>query len=97
MPRQLHRYRFRGDIPSTEIADSLILAFFAAEGLHGTTAAWHFMKTHREPGIIDVSTPFGHDLEAIFLAFVRRQFGDGVFQIQEIQIGDYTVPGKEAA
>jgi hypothetical protein len=96
MPRQYHRYRFRGDIPIAEISDSLILAFFAAEGLHGSEAAWQFVTTHRR-GVIDVSTPFGRDLESIFQAFVRRQFGDGVFQIQEIQIGEYAMPGKEAA
>jgi len=95
--RTLYRFRFRSDIPIAEIDASLLLAYFAVEGLHGEAEAQRFVMTGIGPCVIDVSTPVGRDLAKILMAFVHRQFGDSAFLIQQIQINDIAVPGKVAA
>lgn len=97
MQRTLYRFRFRSDIPISEIDASLVLAYFAVEGLHGEAEARRFVTTGIGPCVIDVSTPVGRDLAKILMAFVHRQFGDNAFQVHQIQIINIAVPGKVAA
>lgn len=91
MLREAYRYRFSAEVDLHEAEDTLLLAILAVEGLYGQArvrmdAAYSVDESSRGI-IVDASTDVGQDVNAIFTAFLLREFGTGAFQVRRVEGG----------
>ncbi|MCZ2342030.1 MAG: hypothetical protein LC104_09580 [Bacteroidales bacterium] len=82
------RYDFAAQVPTDEIAATLILAVLATECLHGSTSvrretAYAFDPQTREC-TIDTTSRAGADLNRLFAGFAAREFGPGGFLVLRV-------------
>lgn len=83
----IYRFTLTPDIPTSELGDSLLLAFIAVEGLHGEAACRIEARIAIDrPGscVVDASNPVGSDLVKIITALLRRQFGADSFGVEQL-------------
>jgi hypothetical protein len=85
---EAYRYSFDTKVPLQEAIESLYLAIFAAEGVHGRAqvrldAGYAFDKEGRSLAI-DAGTPVGKTVSQIFTSLLTRQFGEDAFRVEHV-------------
>ena len=88
MSQQAYRYRFEERVTLKDAIESLYLAIFAAEGVHGRAqvlldAGYAFDQAGRTLAV-DAGTPVGRTVSQIFTALLSRQFGEGAFAVEMV-------------
>lgn len=96
MSRAVYCYAFAEGISLAEVQDSLILATFCAEGLHGRArvrldAGFH-LDEGRRACVVDASTPVGQTVAQIFTGLLIREFGDDAFSVERAGDRPSTTP-----
>ena len=78
------RYTFREDVVFAEVEETLLLALFGVESLHGEAPArleaGHLLDRPARVCLLACASPAGQDLNALFAGFLRRQFGPTAFR-----------------
>lgn len=91
MNQTTYRYRFNRDVPLQDVEETLLLGVLAAEGLHGEARvrmdAVYSVDESIRAIIVDASTEVGQDVNAIFTAFLLREFGQDAFQVRRVEGG----------
>jgi hypothetical protein len=86
MSRDVYRYTFDAKTSLTEVRDSLFLAVFSAEGVHGRTQvrldAAFCLDEKKRACVIDAATPVGKTIAQIFTGLLTRQFGEEAFTVK---------------
>ena len=88
MSTEIYRYDFEEVVPTEEIEASLLLAVWSCEALHGEAQvrldAAHFLDVAERKCVIDANTPVGRDLNKLFVAFLRREYGEDAFHVRRV-------------
>ena len=88
MSQIVYRYEFDADVAAEEIEASLLLAVLATESLHGEAQtrldAAHCLDPARRACVIEADTLVGRDINRLFVAFLRREFGADSFHVRRI-------------
>ena len=86
-----YRYQFGKGTDLREVEDTLLLAFLAAEGIFGEARVRMdgcYCEDHNGRALtVDASTPVGQIVNAVFTAYIIKEFGRDAFVV--------TRPGKE--
>ena len=95
---EAYRYTFREKVPLQEAIESLYLAIFASEGIHGRAqvlleAGYAFDEPKRTL-VVAAASAVGKTISRIFTALLSRQFGEGAFSVE--QVGAPREAGGEA-
>ncbi len=88
MSHDVYRYAFDEETSMIEVRDSLFLAIFCAEGLHGPArvrmdAGFH-LDEKQQACVVDAATLVGRTVAQIFTALILRQFGDDAFAVERL-------------
>lgn len=101
MIKDLYRYVFTPDVPVEEVEATLLLAVLATESLHGEAQTRldvaHFLDPPKRACVIDAGTPVGRDINRLFVGFVSREFGEGVFGVERVEEHLQREPQEAAA
>jgi hypothetical protein len=85
---EIYRYSFPPAIPLSEIEETLLLAIWGTESIHGESQARldasHLLDTDRRICVIHGGTPVGRDLNRLFVGFVAREFGADAFTVERV-------------
>jgi hypothetical protein len=86
MSRDIYRYTFDERNSMDEIRDSLFLAIFSAEGIHGEAqvrldAAFRLDEAKRACAL-DGSTAVGQTIARVFTWLLTREFGEDAFTVE---------------
>lgn len=88
MSREVRRYSFAASVPDAEIEDTLALAVFAAEGLHGQSRvridASYCFDLEKHACVIDAGSEVGLDICRMFTGFAIREFGESAFTVTRV-------------
>ena len=88
MSHEIYRYHFGETVPIADVKDSLLLAAFSAEGIHGATQvqldARFRLEEERRACVIDASTPVGRTIAQVFSSFLVHEFGEGAFTVERV-------------
>jgi hypothetical protein len=88
MSADVYRYSFPPHVPVEDIEATLLLALWGAESLHGEAQvrldAAHFLDPDRRAAVIDAGTQVGRDINRLFVGLIRREFGEGDFQVTRV-------------
>jgi len=88
MTSEIYRYDFEEVVPTEEIEASLLLAVWTCEALHREAQvrldAAHFFDVAERKCVIDANTAVGRDLNKLFVAFLRREYGEDAFQVRRV-------------
>ena len=88
MSRQARRYSFSASVPEDEIENTLALAVFAAEGLHGQSRvrleATYCFVPEKHACVIDDASDVGRDICRMFTGFAIREFGEAAFAVSRV-------------
>lgn len=97
MIRQAYRYKFADHVDLGEARDTLRLAIVAAEGLVGEARIRLDAAYALDPSInvivVGASTEVGRIINAIFVAFISREFGREAFDVLHVEC----LPRQEVA
>jgi hypothetical protein len=88
MSDDVYRYTFGKKTPLSEVRDSLLLAVFSAEGLHGRAqvrldAAFE-VDEKRGVCVVDAATSVGRSIVEIFTSLLAREFGEDAFTVERV-------------
>lgn len=88
MSHDVYRYAFDEETSMIEVRDSLFLAIFCAEGLHGAARVrmdvGFCLREKQQACVVDAATPVGRTVAQIFTALILRQFGDDAFTVERL-------------
>ena len=88
MSRDVYRYHFDEKTSLTEVRDSLFLAVFSAEGLHGRAQvrldAAFCLDEKKRACVVDAATPVGQAIARIFTELLTREFGEEAFTVERV-------------
>jgi hypothetical protein len=88
MSHDVYRYTFDEKTPIAEVHDSLFLAVFSAEGLHGRVQvrldAAFCLDEKKRACVVDAATPVGQAIARIFTGLLTRQFGEDAFTVERV-------------
>jgi hypothetical protein len=88
MTCNFYRYTFTEGTSLTEVENSLFLAVFSAEGLHGRAQvrlyAGYFLDEKRRACVVDAATAVGKTIAQIFTGLLGREFGDDAFTVERV-------------
>ena len=88
MSRDVYRYRFNRAAPMGDVRDSLHLAIFAAEGLHGRAQvrldAGYHVDEEKRACVVDAAAPVGRTVAQVFTGLLTRQFGEDAFTVERV-------------
>jgi hypothetical protein len=83
-----YKYEFRGKIDLRDVEDTLLLAFLAAEGVFGEARVRmdgsHDSDREARTLTVDASTPVGQAVNAVFTAYIIKEFGRDSFTVQRV-------------
>jgi hypothetical protein len=86
MPTEVYRYSFAENVQMEDVEASLVLAILATESLHGEAQvrldAAHFLDRDGRACVIDAATEVGHDINRLFIGFLRREFSGNSFTVE---------------
>lgn len=89
MTRTIYRYTFDPKVDADDVEASLLLAVFAAEGLHGAARVRmdgsFLFVAKRRVCVVDASNRVGRTIATIFTSFVLREFGAGAVKVEKIR------------
>lgn len=92
MARQVYRYRFNAKVPLDQAEETLLLAVYAAEGVHGAARvrleAGYLLDRKTRTCVVEASTPVGETVAQVFTGYLSREFGEDSFQAESV--GDDT-------
>lgn len=84
----IYRYTFRQNVDMHEIETSLLLAVFGLESLYGESRvrleAAHALDTEGHTCVIDASNDVGRDFNRLFIGYLRREFGEDSFRVEDV-------------
>jgi hypothetical protein len=84
----IFRYTIPPEVPLEDVEAALVLASFAVESLHGEALVQldggHALDPARRVCVVDAATGVGRDLNAIFIGFLRRQFGPSAVRLERL-------------
>jgi hypothetical protein len=88
MTDDVYRYTFDKGTPLSDVRDSLLLAAFSAEGLHGRAqvrldAAFE-VDEKKGVCVVDAATSVGRSIVQIFTSLLAREFGDDAFTVERV-------------
>lgn len=88
MTEEAYRFHFEKKIPLVEAIESLYLAIFSAEGVHGRAqvrldAGYSFDEGKRTL-VVDGGSAVGRTVAQIFTGLLARQFGEGAFTVEHV-------------
>lgn len=87
MSHEAYRFTFEQRVPITDAIESLYLAIFAAEGIHGRAQvrldAGYSLDEETRTLTVAAGTPAGQTVSQIFTSLLSRQFGDGAFSVEQ--------------
>jgi hypothetical protein len=88
MTSEAYRYTLEKRVPLTDAVESLYLAIFSAEGVHGRAqvrldAGYSFDEKKRTL-VIGSGSPAGRTIAQIFTGLLARQFGEGSFTVEHV-------------
>ena len=90
--RQAYRYWFSPEVALGDIAETLHLSLYAAEGIHGRTRVRLEVgyEIDREARIctVNAATPVGETVVQIFTSYLAREFGEDSFSVQRTPIDE---------
>ena len=85
---EAYRYTFTPQVPLQEAIESLYLAIFAAEGVHGRAQvrldAGYALEKAKRAIAVNAGTPVGKTVSQIFTSLLTRQFGEDAFSVQHV-------------
>ena len=88
MRRTVFRCRFEPDVPMDAVEDSVAIAWFAAEGIHGAARvrnhAAFLVHRRRRTCLVEASTKVGRTIAKVFAGLLRREFGEDGFRVERI-------------
>ena len=97
MNRDVYRYSFDEKTSLTEVRDSLFLAVFSAEGIHGRAQvrldAAFCLNEKKRACVVDAATPVGRTIAQIFTGLLTREFGEDAFTVERVLEPPETPPG----
>jgi hypothetical protein len=100
MSRDVYRYTFDEKTSLAEVRDSLFLAVFSAEGIHGRAQvlldAAFCLDEKKGACVVDAATPVGRTIAQIFTGFLTREFGEDAFKVERITERPAAEPGAAA-
>jgi hypothetical protein len=83
-----YRYTFTKETSLAEVENSLFLAMFSAEGLHGRAQvrldAAYFLDERRRACVIDADSAVGKTIAQIFTGLLGREFGEDSFTVERV-------------
>lgn len=86
MSRAVYCYAFAAGVSLAEVQDSLLLAVFCAEGLHGRAQvrldAGVCLDEKKRACVVDATTPVGQSVAQIFTELLTREFGEEAFTVE---------------
>jgi hypothetical protein len=101
MSEKVYRYSFSNKLDIQDIEDSLLLAVFVAECLHGRSrmrldASFNLEKKKRSCQI-DAGTEVGSCIARIFTGFLIREFSEANFRVERLDdaLKDKELPPNE--
>ena len=101
MTTEIYRYDFAGEVPTEDIEASLLLAVWSCEALHGEAQTRldtaHYLDAAERTCVVDAGTPVGRDLNRLFVAFLRREFGADSFHVRRVSKAPVAAPTPAAA
>ena len=90
MSREVRHYTFKSSIPAEEVENTLLLAVFAAEGLHGQARvrleAAYSSDPEKRTFVIDATTDVGLDIARLFTGFAIREYGEEAFSVRRVEL-----------
>ena len=88
MNRQAYRYEFTDQTSLADVKDSLFLAIFAAEGVHGRAQVrldvGFCLDEKARACVVDAGTAVGKTVAQIFTGLLTRQVGEGAFTVEHV-------------
>jgi hypothetical protein len=88
MSVDLYRYSFPSTVPFLEVEDTLLLAIWGSESLHGEASVrlepCHRIDRVRRHCVIDAGTTVGRDLNRLFVGYITREFGTRAFNVERM-------------
>jgi len=88
MSRDVYRYTFDEKISLTEVRDSLFLAVFSAEGIHGRAQvrldAAFCLDEKKRACVVYGATPAGRTVARVFTELLTREFGEDAFTVERV-------------
>ena len=88
MSLEAYRYNFADCVPVRDAIESLYLAIFAAEGVHGRAQvrldAGYAVDEKGRSLAVDAGTPVGRTVSQIFTSLLARQFGEEAFTVEHV-------------
>ncbi|MCY3020191.1 MAG: hypothetical protein NTW87_14330 [Planctomycetota bacterium] len=86
---QAYRYKFADWVDLRDAGDTLVLSILAAKGLFGATRVRLDFACETDEAIrvivVDASTDVGQAVNAIFTAFILREFGSGRVHVRRVE------------
>ena len=97
MRRKVYRFRFSSKVPPRRAEETLFLAFFAAEGIHGVR------RVRRESGylfdrktrtcVVEASTAVGDTVVRVYSRLLDLEFGEGSYRVESVVTEAASGPG----
>ena len=88
MSLEAYRYTFDKTLPLQDAIESLYLAIFATEGIHGRAQvlldAGYALDQRKHTLAVAGGSPVGRTVSQIFTALLTRQFGEGAFTVEHM-------------
>ena len=88
MSLEAYRYTFDKTLPLQDAIESLYLAIFATEGIHGRAQvlldAGYALDQRKHTLVVAGGSVVGRTVSQIFTALLSRQFGEGAFRVEPI-------------
>jgi hypothetical protein len=101
MTPTIYRFTFKKDVDLDEVEGSILLAIFAAEGVHGRALvrldASYLFDEERRVLVVDARTRVGATVARILAAFLTREFGDDAYAVQRVRPKDRSPRSAERA
>ena len=86
---EVYRYKFDKSVPIQEAIESLYLAIFASEGIHGRAqvllAAGYAFDRRKRTLVVAAGSAVGRTICRIFTALLARQFGETGFKVEHVE------------
>jgi len=99
--RIVYRYRFGPQVPLDQAEETLLLALYGAEGLHGAARvrleAGYTLDERARVFVVEGTTAAAEAVARIFTGFLGREFGEGAFRVERIESDGATVPPEGPA
>jgi hypothetical protein len=88
MASEIYRFRFDQGVPMRDVHESLRLAIYAAEGVHGRSQVrldfGYCADDEKHSLVLDARAEAGRTVARIFTGFLTQQFGEEAFRVERV-------------